>query len=302
MLTFDEETSQPIIKAPPLYLQEPGYERTGHKYLYDSSLGWRNIPDWEATTNGNKLTINSLGFRGQEYAREKPVGVKRIMVLGDSFAWGYGVADNETFSAKLDKQLGNNFEVLNAGVSGWGNDQQYLFFRDDGKSFSPDIVVVAFFLINDPRNNSFAKQYGLNKPLFVDEELSLANVPVPKPNAEVTAPEQSGTDPITLTVAIMKAIADECATLDAPLVIMKFGMYLQPSEPSFQTFDRQFTERFSQLSNVHYLDLDAEFARRRFSKQQLIEGNDDGHWNAFGHLVTANVLENFLKDQSLLDD
>ncbi|MBT6157697.1 MAG: hypothetical protein HOL01_22490 [Planctomycetaceae bacterium] len=70
----------------PIYLQEPGYERTGHRYLYDSELGWRNIPNWKAKTNGKKLTINSRGLRDREYTYVKPSGVRRILVLGDSFA------------------------------------------------------------------------------------------------------------------------------------------------------------------------------------------------------------------------
>ena len=294
LLVFDEETARPQIQAPPLYLQEPGFELTGHKYLYDDQLGWRNIPSWEATTHDKKLTINSLGFRGRECSTKKADGITRIMVLGDSFAWGYGVADDEVFTTKLEQQLGNRCEVINTGVSGWGTDQQYLFFKNEGCKLDPDVVVVAFFLINDPRNNSFAKQYGLNKPLFLDDELTLVNVPVPKPKAVVTAPEQSEIDPIRLTLAIVNGLADECARIDCPLVLMKFGLYLQPKERSFYKLNQTLATGMRQIANLHYLDLDAEFSRRAFTKQQLIEGNDDGHWNALGHLVTASILENFL--------
>ena len=70
----------------PIYLQEPGHERTGHRYLYDENLGWRNIPGWSATTNGRKLTINSKGLRDREHAYEKPKNTQRILVLGDSYA------------------------------------------------------------------------------------------------------------------------------------------------------------------------------------------------------------------------
>ena len=36
----------------PIYLEEPGHDTTGHRYLYDERLGWRNIPNWRATTFG----------------------------------------------------------------------------------------------------------------------------------------------------------------------------------------------------------------------------------------------------------
>ena len=94
-LVFDPQTQRFKLQTPPIYVQEPGSEMTGHRYLYDPLLGWRNIPNWKATTQRHKLTINSRGLRGPEHPYEKPRGTFRIMVLGDSFTWGYGVADDE---------------------------------------------------------------------------------------------------------------------------------------------------------------------------------------------------------------
>ena len=78
-----------------IYLQEPGHEKTGHRYLYDPELGWRNIPGWRATTYDRPLVINSKGLRDREYPYEKSDGTRRILVLGDSYAWGYGVRGKE---------------------------------------------------------------------------------------------------------------------------------------------------------------------------------------------------------------
>ena len=105
-----------------MYLYEEGYQVTGHRYLYDPLLGWRNIPRWEATTFGRQLTINSKGLRDREYPFDKPGGTKRILVLGDSYVWGYGVADDEIFTVYLEERLAGSsppWEVLNSGVSGW---------------------------------------------------------------------------------------------------------------------------------------------------------------------------------------
>ena len=126
-LIRDEETGGWRFQRPPLYIQEPGHEHTGHKYLYDSQLGWRNIPGWSATTNGQPLTINSKGLRDREYAYERAADVGRILVLGDSYAWGYGVADDEVFTEVLEAKLAadeRRWEVINTGVSGWGTDQE----------------------------------------------------------------------------------------------------------------------------------------------------------------------------------
>ena len=183
-LVFDAQTGSPTLRERPIYLEEPGHEVTGHRYLYDPRLGWRNIPTWQATSLGRRLTINSQGLRDREYALQKLPGTGRILVLGDSYTWGYGVEDHEIFTEVLEQRLiGEDppWEVINTGVSGWGTDQQWLFLKHEGWAYSPDVVVLAFFLMNDPVNNIHSSQYGLHKPVFLNLDLDLGNTPVPKP-------------------------------------------------------------------------------------------------------------------------
>src|SRR4051812_34618680 len=75
----------------------------------------------------HKFTTNSRGFRGRdEYAIPKPRGVYRILALGDSVVDGYGVEDDETFCAKLQKKLTpvRRTEVMNLGIAGFGNAEE----------------------------------------------------------------------------------------------------------------------------------------------------------------------------------
>lgn len=283
----------------PIYVQEPGHELTGHKYLYDSKLGWRNIPNWKATTLGHSLSISSKGLRDREYSYEKNSGTKRILVLGDSYAWGYGVGDSEIFTEVLEAELAGPpriWQVLNTGVSGWGTDQEYLFLVDEGFRYSPDVVVLAYFHWNDPINNTHSVQYGLPKPLFLNTKLDLAAVPVPKPGDRLWR-MYAFVDPIELTVCIIRKMAEECLARHCSLVVMKFGLFLAPD---LLATEQQFEERVTQLDNVLYLDLDDEFAAKGLTAEQLLRGNNDGHWNAFGHAQTARILKQFLVDNSVV--
>src|SRR5688572_7729446 len=67
--------------------------------------------------------INHQGMRAErDYSYEKPPGVRRIVVLGDSFGIGYEVDVQQTFAMVLERELRNRnprVEVLNAGVSGF---------------------------------------------------------------------------------------------------------------------------------------------------------------------------------------
>lgn len=287
----------------PIYLEEPGHEVTGHRYIYDERLGWRNIPNWRASTRGFSLSINSKGLRDREYTYEKPEAVKRILVLGDSFAWGYGVSDHEIFTEVLETRLEQNptaWEVINTGVSGWGTDQEYLYLLEEGFRYEPDIVILSFFLVNDPDNNARSPQYGLNKPVFLDESLTLANVPVPTPfEREVRVTSRARQ--LSLTLAIIQAMADECTIRDVRLIVAKFGAFLQPESHRMRDWDKEISTRMADdAASIFYLDLDKRFADGGISREQLLEGNDDGHWNAFGHEQVGEIMFEFMNKQGLL--
>lgn len=96
--------------------------------------------------------INGLGLRGPETTVEKPPGVRRVAVLGDSIAFGYWVAEADAFAAQLQALLGEasppgtRVEVLNFGVPGYNLDQETETLRSKALAFSPDAVVVALCL------------------------------------------------------------------------------------------------------------------------------------------------------------
>ncbi len=299
-----DDAGEVTIQAPPLYVQEPGHERTGHKYLFDSQLGWRNIANWQATTFGQELRTNSKHLRDREYEYQKTSGWNRILVLGDSFVWGYGVANRDIFTEVLEARFASDqlpCEVINTGVSGWGTDQEYLYFANEGVKYSPDLVVLAFYLGNDPANCISSIQYGLHKPVFVDLDLTLSNVPVPKPPADNVQMIKSNVDRHTLSVRIIEEIANQCESINAQFVLMKFGVFQLPDHPAVRQANMDFEQKLDRIrESFFYLDLDEAFQDRSLTFTQLTEGVDDGHWNVFGHRMVAEVLRDFLSRKSLV--
>src|SRR5207344_2701442 len=85
-----------------------------------------------------------LGLRGPEVTAKRP-GELRILALGDSFTYGYGVQDAETYPAVLEallRERGHDVSVLNAGVPGYSTDQSYAYFLGAGLDLEPDVVIV----------------------------------------------------------------------------------------------------------------------------------------------------------------
>jgi len=109
--------------------------------------------------------INAAGLRGPEVGEVKPPGVRRVAVLGDSIAFGYWVAEEDSFARQLERLLnpgrpaGSRVEVLNFGVPGYNLEQELEVLRARVPAFAPDVVVVALCL-ND-LESAFSYEYGL---------------------------------------------------------------------------------------------------------------------------------------------
>jgi hypothetical protein len=101
--------------------------------------------------------INSDGFRGPAHARPKPAGRLRVLVMGDSVAFGYGVAEADAFPRILERELAArvpelDVEVVNLGVGGYNAWNEEELLKDVGVGYQPDLVLVQFCIndLNDP--------------------------------------------------------------------------------------------------------------------------------------------------------
>lgn len=135
-------------------------ENLGSVVCFDERLGWALEPNASLRSVDNEkgldytIRTNSLGLRDRKVTRAKKPGTKRILIIGDSIAYGTGVDAEWRFSDFLSRALGDSFEVLNAGVCGWGTDQELLFYENRGKALEPDYVILSFTMANDVLNNS----------------------------------------------------------------------------------------------------------------------------------------------------
>ena len=152
-------------------------------YRYDELLGWAQVPDQRGRLRARDFNVSvvtdSSGLRDNETTVERAAGRHRMLVLGDSYGWGWGVERSDRFSEILETRL-SGWEVINASVPGYSTDQQLLYLQQLGLRYEPDVVLLLFYG-NDHRGNLSDTQYGYNKPFFTLENESLVahNIPVP---------------------------------------------------------------------------------------------------------------------------
>jgi len=160
--------------------------RTAHItsfWQFDSTYGWSHVKGLQGVfpMDGRKtdVSINSKGFRGPEVQYEAKAGTQRIVVLGDSLLWGFGVEYEDTFQAKLQRAF-DNVEVIGLGVSGYSTDQELILYRNEARKYRADLVIQVVAM-NDLASNLSTEEYLIySKPAFVvsDGKLVPVNQPV----------------------------------------------------------------------------------------------------------------------------
>lgn len=118
--------------------------------------------------------ISEQGLRDRFYGPKAP-GEFRILMMGDSFTFGWGLPVTAAPAKKLEALLHRkpdtaNVAVINGGVIGYGPSQAHGFFLDCGLSFEADVLILQTFAAND-----------LEDTLLVDDGLPLRTLRVNRP-------------------------------------------------------------------------------------------------------------------------
>jgi hypothetical protein len=163
----------------------PVSDGTYGPYRFDPELGWMAAPNAGGVQPSTNRTValqhNRLGIRERELDEIPP---DRILFLGDSFTWGFDAEVDERFTNLLQKEL-PQYGMVNAGVAGYGTDQQFLLMQRLWDKVKPKAVVVTFCVNNDRDDNSSNIRYHQFKPYFVrtpNGELQVRGYPLPLPS------------------------------------------------------------------------------------------------------------------------
>lgn len=149
---------------------------------YDPDLGWVSVPNVaipDMYGPGADLHTTTQGFRGRvDPPAEAPAGKARLVCSGDSFTFGHGVGDDETWCALLAR-LDPRLETVNMGEAGYGVDQAFLWYRRDGARLAPAVHVFAFIDgdFDRMRTARFLDDYGKPTLALRDGTLVVEDVP-----------------------------------------------------------------------------------------------------------------------------
>ncbi|MDM8531275.1 hypothetical protein QUF63_08880 [Anaerolineales bacterium HSG25] len=149
-----------------LFLPPPPklFENYDDTYVCSANMGWVGRPNYQGQLTREEydhpIQFNQIGMYDTDHALKKPADTFRILWVGDSFAQALQVDETETAHQQvenlLNERLGNEqkqFEVISTGVMGWGTGQQLSHYRELGRRYQADLVLLLFFMGNDVNNN-----------------------------------------------------------------------------------------------------------------------------------------------------
>ena len=164
-------------------------------FQYHPQIGYTFIPGLKTRVahegGGYLVQANQAGFRSsREFERQKPAGVFRILLFGDSFTAADGVSNSARYSDLLESHF-TGIEIFNYGLSGTGTDQQYVIYRELAAEIECDLVLIAVLVENIRRVaaryrvylDATGKRIVYAKPYFClesDRKLVRYHEPVPK--------------------------------------------------------------------------------------------------------------------------
>ncbi len=265
-------------------------------------MGHEHEPGIEARLMGTDVKINTLGLRDGEYSLEKDDNVLRILALGDSITFGWGVDIDDTYTKVLERTLNDRgaeespirFEVINSGVGNYNSVMEAAYLSERGLMLEPDVVMLGYFL-NDAE-------------------------PLPVPSGGLLAEHSylyvfaaSGFDAISRQFlgrgdwrdyysglykpsnpgwkdcqAALRRLADACHQRDIPLLVLLIPeLHLLGADYPFRDVHQQVADLFTK-QDVEVLDATTAFDGE--DPQTLWVSRQDAHPNAKGHRILAEAI------------
>ncbi len=273
----------------------------------DAQLVYRHRPGVSKIYQGVRATINQEGLRDRPIPHKDPVE-KRVLVLGDSVTFGWGVEFDDTFGrvaeGELASRLGVPVRVINSGVCGYNTVQELAFLRRDGDRLAPDMIVVMYVDNDvDPEAANFVsmRERWLHPPgasaMLLKYSWLYRLYHHLLPNFFTNDPNGPGSPGWRASMAALKGIADYGSARHIPVAIFFFRLTPSPRGDTLS----QSVARVARASGAQYEDLLSQFSGRNI--RALTNSLVDIHPNAAGHrlmgLAIAKAIERDLRTTGL---
>ncbi len=294
----------------------------------DPVLGWRGKKDIERRFHRPEFDVlvghDEEGFRRPD--PERPAHPRRkILILGDSIVWGWGVEQGELFSDHLQRALAPEVAIYNRGVNAYSTGQELLLLRQeiDKRDYDTVLVLVSRTDIGD---NIDDKKH---RPAFdlVDGELVARNQPPPgrlknpverfvddhsyainflswqlahmkrgekaaewmHADAPPTPPNFESEPGYGVTKRLLEQIAAVCREHGVRLVFAYGTTFLEQRDTMIESGFRKLVADVAESEGAGFVELSGPLQTEANAGNEILFPGDK-HWNAAGHRTASDAI------------
>ncbi len=273
--------------------------------LPEQRLYFTNPVNFRGVFQGVEVSTNALGLRDRPVAPKSPHRV-RVLTLGDSVAFGWGVPVEDVVSRQLERELrgrnGVDIETINSGVPGYNTLQEALFLEAYGDMLQPDAVLL-LYVDNDTDLLDTTHPYLGHMPNPLESPLGAADyvltssrvyfmarhfAPVLISSVSNPVTDETNTAGWRISMHSLARIAEYCHTRGIPFVTFLYRPIPTPHTDRLRTALSEAAQR----DHFYFCDTLPWFSGRNF--RQLVNSFVDTHPNAKGHQMLANGMAGFV--------
>lgn len=262
----------------------------------DPVVGHEHIPGASAVLQRVNVTINSLGMRGPEPDLSTP-GKRKVVIIGDSTAMGWGLAENDTLRGQLASWLGSGAEVMTTGVGNMNMTQIVANWMRYADKVRPDTVIVLATArapaAQDPGNASWLVRHSQAYALMISfVEITLSNTPGKAGLVDAYKRMwDGGPGRIAMNEALDRLKANQAMHGYKVLVMMV------PEPHSFHPYNFEFTADVMRAESEArgWIFIDPLSKLRQESAESYWVANNDVHPNAKAFKVMVDTLKPYLR-------
>jgi len=280
-------------------------------FVHSPHTGWTHPASTAMDHYGGTITGNLMGLRGEDIGeKDRP----RVLFLGDSFTWGWGIGkDEERYTDQLQQRL-PDYQIINAGIIGFNTLQAFLLLRHYYENIKPDYLVLQMFANDFPENLTGQGIYP--RPHFdFRDGFSIKNHPAP-------------VDGISWIKKFVIYLGENTYLYRQIIVrifvfLLDFGMTpeeknINPSDADLLEGAEKALQLIFQFAGEHQLPVLVIFSAMNGDQIKIIESTADRynvktvnidpafdfadhewkdhteHWNAYGHALVADHLYLYL--------
>tara|TARA_B110000211_G_C14082119_1_gene555077 strand:+ start:1114 stop:2103 length:990 start_codon:yes stop_codon:yes gene_type:complete len=253
-------------------------------------------PDSQAFLMGNRVTINDMGLRDELDFSMKDKNEFSIFFVGDSFTFGWGVSNDETFSELIEKKLeskaascGLKIRGYNLGVGNYNSIHELDLLTSISRFTAPDLVVLTHFIndaepvIESDRPAWYQRTYLFG---FVQSKLMRINQRKEFTNYYSDLYKSEGWSGNQRALLAMKSFAEKTTNFSLEVFLLPELRSMGPESELSEVYSLR--SRFFSHNEYNFTDLSPYLSR--FEPEALFVSLEDSHTNGFANRQIINIM------------